>query len=662
MNEWEFAGEVKGWWSDEIQRHPQWKLQRAAVERGVEGGQQRHDLSVFAGGTVVFTGELRLPDHPQASPWLPENVEGAIHKAHGPGARWCFTSDAQVLLLIEVNRSGPALTRIVERIELVPFEKRNELDSEAFLSQVEQAWRAAFRRIAPIIVGQANPSGMPPDEIFVNSLRALLANPVAAIRDELNERRQASETFAAELIAWMVDDQGWPHSSQNWAKELDRAARLSAYVFTTRLLFYEVLRRSLPKLGNLELPDRVGATLAGGILEAYFRVARDQSGDYQTIFAWDRVSRFALISDHAVPGWSRLIDQLAVFDLSKLNFDIVGRIFERLIEPHERYRWGQYYTQPAVVDLMNSLALPDGQGTLLDPAAGGGTFLVRAYARKRAMAGKPHQELLAELYGIDVSAFAANLATVNLAAKDLVRAENFPRIVAKSFFRVDPDSPFFTLPAPAGVSLDTNTERVITINRVSAISTNPPYVKLQDLGPDRQDEAKASLARHMNVPTPARVHGLANYHVYFWLHAAQFLLPKGRLVFLTSGEWLDSDYGVDLQLWLLQNFKILCCIESIAEPWFSEARVGTVLIATELCPDPEERSSNLVRFVLLRKALQSLYGQHQDDRAHFGAVDSLRDRILTLLGIGETPEMDWSTVRQGHLVAMGMGGQIDDRP
>ena len=654
MNEWEFAGEIKEWWTDEIHRHPQWKLQRAAVERGVSGGQQRHDLSVFAGGTVVFTGELRLPDHPHASPWLPENVDGAIHKAHGPGARWCFTSDSQVLLLIEVNRSGPALTRIVERVDLKIFERRAELDSAAFLSQVEHAWREAFRRIAPIIVGQAAPTGMPPDEIFVNSLRALLANPVAAIRDELNDRRLASESFAAELVTWMVDDQGWPHSAQNWPEELDRAARLSAYVFATRLLFYEVLRRSIPKLGRLQLGSQLGADLAAGILEVYFKNAREQSGDYQTIFDWDRVSRFALISDHAVPGWVRLIDQLAVFDLSKLSFDIVGKIFERLIDPHERHRWGQHYTQSAVVDLMNSLAIPDGEGALLDPAAGGGTFLVRAYARKRALKPtKTHQDLLAELYGVDASAFAANLATVNLAARDLVRAENFPRVVAKSFFKVDPGSPFFRLPSRIGTSLGAGAESDVTIDRVQAVSTNPPYVKLQDLGVDRQEEAKASLARDQNVPTPARLHGLANYHIYFWLHAGQFLLPKGRLVFLTSGEWLDSDYGADLQLWLLRNFRILCCVESMAEPWFSEARVGTVMIAAERCVDEEERADSLVRFVLLRRTLQTLYGQQPDDSHLFAAVDELRDRILGLTGAGEGPDMDWSTVRQADLLAMG---------
>ena len=41
-------------------------------------------------------------------------------------------------------------------------------------------------------------------------------------------------------------------------------------------------------------------------------------------------------------------------------------LFERLIDPQERYQWGQHYTNPDVVDLMLSLAIPDGAGTVMD--------------------------------------------------------------------------------------------------------------------------------------------------------------------------------------------------------------------------------------------------------------------------------------------------------
>ncbi|MGH9297905.1 MAG: hypothetical protein ACRDZP_08025 [Acidimicrobiales bacterium] len=177
--------------------------------------------------------------------------------------------------------------------------------------------------------------------------------------------------------------------------------------------------------------------------------------------------------------------------------------------------------------------------------------------------------------------------------------------------------------------------------------------RLHGLGDDRQLEAIASLARGVRVPLPAELHGLANYHIYFWLHAAQFLGKRGRLVLLTSGEWLDADYGVDLQFWLLTYFKVLCCIESMAEPWFSEARVGTVVVAVELCPDEHERAENLVRFVLLKKPLSELYGERGDDAVGFSVVDQLRDRILGLAGVGESDDMDWSTVRQSDLLDLG---------
>ncbi|MBM4275849.1 MAG: hypothetical protein FJ134_15515 [Deltaproteobacteria bacterium] len=39
-----------------------------------------------------------------------------------------------------------------------------------------------------------------------------------------------------------------------------------------------------------------------------------------------------------------------------------------------------------MVDLINSFCVRSGQEKVMDPACGGGTFLVRAYARKRELA------------------------------------------------------------------------------------------------------------------------------------------------------------------------------------------------------------------------------------------------------------------------------------
>src|SRR5215211_2579245 len=140
MNEWGFAAQVKSWWDAEFARHPDWRFARCDVETKAEGQRGRSDLTVFSSGVVVLSGELRLPDHPSPSPWHPDNLSNAVLKATNHGARWAITSDATVLLLIDTSRSGPPVSRIVQKVELVPFSNRAELDSAAFLEKVKDAW------------------------------------------------------------------------------------------------------------------------------------------------------------------------------------------------------------------------------------------------------------------------------------------------------------------------------------------------------------------------------------------------------------------------------------------------------------------------------------------------------------------------------------------
>jgi len=660
LNEWGFAAEVKSWWDAEFQQRPEWALDRCEVERREEGSLKRSDLVVWSGGTVQIAGEVRLPDHVRSSPWDQQNLSGAIDKALTQGARWAFTSDAKELLLIDVQKTGPPQARVVHHVELSSFEDRARLDSAAFLNECRQHWLEALGEIAPIVLGFTSPSGMSPDEVFVAALRALLRAPVSTIRDELNRKRQMDPIFEQRLVEWMVDKQGWTHAPSRWEEEVNRVAQLTSYVFTTRLVFYEALRRSQPSLSPLSLPDNVGAGVAKRLVRAYFDEARERSGDYETLFEWDEEAEYAFVSDGAVPGWRRVIEHLAAFDLASLGYDVVGKLFERLIEPHERYRWGQHYTNPNVCDLMLSFAIPDGEGAILDPAAGGGTFLVRAYVRKRVLhAEYSHQDVLAELYGLDVSPFAASLSTVNLAARDLAFSDNYPRMAPASFFNVSPGGQFITLPAPRLQGLGSAATEEIALEPVRAVVCNPPYVRVRELGSERRREVEEFICRPAKqVPVPTQVGGLSNYHVYFWLHGAQFLRDDGRLVFITAGEWLDSDYGVALQQWLLQNFTIECCIESLAEPWFSEARVGTVITVAQLCTDEQQRNANQVKFVLLRQPLADLYGPYSSEQEHLASVDRLRDRILDLEEeAGEAEDLDWSVIRQADLLALGTAAE-----
>ncbi len=169
------------------------------------------------------------------------------------GCRWAFTSDARSLYLLDTQQAGTLITKIVHKRVLGESFRRKDLDEPAVLSRMSEAWVTALQDLAPIITGRQVPIGMPADELFVEALRELMAAPVAAIRDS-NPRTTICTGFRGATDRWMVDEQGWTHDPDKWEAEVSRAAKLTAYVFVTRILFYEALRRSKTQLNILAFP------------------------------------------------------------------------------------------------------------------------------------------------------------------------------------------------------------------------------------------------------------------------------------------------------------------------------------------------------------------------------------------------------------------------
>jgi len=202
-----------------------------------------------------------------------------------------------------------------------------------------------------------------------------------------------------------------------------------------------------------------------------------------------------------------------------------------------------------VVDLINSFCITSGQEKVMDPACGGGTFLVRAYARKRILApGRKHGELLSDLFGVDIDEVATHLTTINLATRDLIDAENYPQIVRSDFFDIEGNKPFMKLPIKG---LGKIQHRKVEIPRLDAVIGNPPYVRQEQIrkakngkNPERgtKEYYQALVQREMG----AGLGGRSDIHCYFWPHAAGFLKEDGYLCLLTSSQWLDVEYGFRL--------------------------------------------------------------------------------------------------------------------
>ena len=92
-----------------------------------------------------------------------------------------------------------------------------------------------------------------------------------------------------------------------------------------------------------------------------------------------------------------------------------------------------------------------------------------------------------EIYGADIAVFAAHLATLNLAARDITDEENYPRIARKNFFEIKIDKPFCVL--PGGLSGE-RTKEPIELPAIDAVVGNPPYVRQESIPRRGQKGAK----------------------------------------------------------------------------------------------------------------------------------------------------------------------------
>lgn len=645
----EFTAEASTWLTQHIEKDPALPFQKAVCERRAKGAQQRRDLSLIGkDGKSLVTGEVKLPYQKDgATPYNATVVKDARRKAERSGAKYFFTWNVNecVLWQTESANTDPAAGQHYRSWRVTTISKASHLTLPSTQEAIKR-WLGEFViELAKIIRGKANVGFKAPDQRFVEALESALDLPIRLTQEEL-ENRYTTGRGKDDLIRWMRDEQGWTIATdpEGIRESLERAAKFACYSVVNKLVFYEALmKRYGAQLPRLDIPDHIDTGEDGRLhLEGYFEQAMNVTLDYETVFREGRASvgtSIPFYANNAIPFWRSLVNQIHEFDFSRLDYEIIGGIFERLISPEERHKYGQFYTRVEVVDLINSFCILTGEESLLDPACGGGTFLVRAYARKRELQpSRPHERLLDELYGVDISPFACHLTTINLATRDLIQAENYPRIARKDFFDVQVKRNFLNLPIQIKAKgLGKIQQRAIQIPALDAVVGNPPYV--------RQEEIKSRKVKGKTPPTPgtkeyykklvkqemgADLSGRSDLHCYFWPHATTFLKSDGLLCLLTSSQWLDVEYGFRLQRWILSRFKIVAIFESVHEPWFVGARVVTTITILQRCDDSTQRAENLVRFVQLRWPLADIFASDGTTAGALRAADGLRDEILGL--------------------------------
>lgn len=294
------------------------------------------------------------------------------------------------------------------------------------------------------------------------------------------------------------------------------------------------------------------------------------------------------------------------------------------LDSDERHRYGQHYTPETVARLLAAFAIRSADDLVFDPSCGDGRLLEQALKIKRALIIRPDRSSHAredsadfgndQVYGLDRSAEAVELA-----------AGTGARVASVDFFDLAPESEINrSLALPAAFD---------------SIIGNPPYIRQELMGTDQKlnihtllNAGKDRRQRHSrfngsdNECMPNLPYGLgdnselfipkfsgrSDIYVYFFAHAARFLKPGGRLVFITSSSWLDVDYGAPLREFMLRNFRIVAVLESAVESFFDQASVNTTISVIEREPHPANRDGNTIRFVQLCAPLDEIIGRDLD--------------------------------------------------
>lgn len=652
-NERELASKISEWLNEIIKRG-NFPFTSASNETGI-----KVNTSTKFGDVIIWKNretseaysyiELKPPFGTK------EDLETFRQKAVELGVQYALTWDFQNLYVYKV---------VDNKIEFVDSEPESVLDkTDNWVRGDFQAKIKAYLQKILDELQSLNEVGklrkFYPDKVyFVNFIRKAVNGLVPKFEKFL--RDSARKSSNKQLIAEYATKQGIAYPSDTEYYKL--VARQTVYALVTKIIFYLTLRRyfdDLPDIYKTDEPD------LNKFLKFAFARAREK--DWQAVFVEDPIEVLGL-PDNIYEDIRLLISELKVYHFGELSEDVIGELFEEIIDPNVRHLLGQYFTNEDLVDLIIGFAVQDKDGIYGDPTCGSGTFLIRLYDRLRYLSGYKlqHEELLDRIWGMDIGKFPAELSTINLFRQNISNYQNFPRVIRTDIFDVTKEAEFDFPPPNSGKYFDKIKKTLPAFfgfvgnfpfirqeliekkdkgykNKLTKVIakeyflTYPALFKakglseiiigeLNKLSKDKYDKEIERYVDNKNIEL--KLSGQADIYAYIYIHASTLLADKGNFAIITSNSWLDVSYGSVLKKFFLDNFTIKAIIASWAEPWFEDAAVNTVITVLQKKKSSTKSDTiDSVKFVKLKKKLSELINYH-DLKIHSAQRWKIIDRIV----------------------------------
>ena len=632
-NERELSSKIAQWFNEQIKRG-KYPFTSASCEPGI-----KVDKTTYFGDIIIWENreidkafsyiELKPPFGKT------ENIERFRKKAVQLKVKIAYTWDFQSLNAYEIKDNKIKLEDSESRSVLTNIEDWKRGDKQAYI-------KAFISRICDELLNFSEKGKFqkftPEKHYFIRFLRNVVDDLIPLFEQFIRVFHKQKEY--KDIINKYVAEQGIAYPNNEDFYRLIASQRV--YGLITKIIFYLTIKRHFKELPDLYTEDE--KDLKENLKYAF---SQAQEIDWQAVFEIDPIEDLGIPTE-AYFSLNDLFSHLKIYNFGALPEDVIGELFEEIIDPKRRHELGQYFTREDLVDLIIAIIVNDKDKIYADPTCGSGTFLIRLYNRLQFLSGNrmKHEEVLDRIWGIDIGKFPAELSTINLFRQSPSNFENFPRVLKNDIFNI-----FTSMEVefpPNNINYNQKYNKIkIQIPEFYGLVGNFPYIR-QELIEKNVKGYKQTLTKLLayeylaNYPKLFKINhindkqyenflnqtetekkktinhwlknkfvelklsGQADIYTYIFIHTATLLSKAGSFGIITSNSWLDVAYGSVLKKFFLDHFKIKMIVASWAEPWFDDAAVNTVFTVLEKCEEVEERDKNIVHFVKLKKKLEEL--------------------------------------------------------
>ena len=549
-------------------------------------------------------------------------VTDAMHKAANNGYEYFVTGTPRQLVIYKTFKANTTINdRKLKIYYLSNIKKDDEILLPHYEKQVTPKLKEFLLDLSDLVHEVKEIHWDSIDKYFVNKLSAFILEASAEMFSPMFKIISNDSVFRNKLKDYLKGQEIFNVSTNFTSQDIYKICQLANYLLYLKIMFYSYLQRDVPELHlkPLEIPedkDLLNKTLH----ERFDDVLKH---DFEMIFSKSILDEFEFEAKY-IPELKSNVEEIKQLDFSELTADIIGAIYNTLIDNQEQHDRGQHFTNTNEVDIVIAFCVNEKTGFILDSGCGAGTFLVRGYYFLKYFHPElTHEQLLERLWGIDIAPFPVFLSTMNLSLLNIKSYDNYPVIINSDFAKVSSNKFFHMYFLNANnlfkVKNIGKKEADVQIPHFDVCVGNPPYIR-QEMIEDKEEWNQLTKIEW----GLKKINQQSDFYVYYLMHTAAFLKEGCRLGYVISSSWLDVAFGSGFQKFMLNHFKIIAVIDHQKKRSFETASINTVILIIEKCSNRTLREINNVRFIRVYSSYEKLIGSSSDKNRAGKVIDFVK--------------------------------------